>query len=38
LATVGLVIVEGICDARQNARGKGLGEMDHFEGREESLV
>jgi hypothetical protein len=31
LAPVRLVIVEGICDARQNAHRKGLGEMNHCE-------
>jgi hypothetical protein len=30
LATVGLVIVEGICDACQKTHPKGFGNMNHF--------
>lgn len=31
LTTVGLVIAEGICDARYNTHRKGLYEMNHGE-------
>ena len=37
LATVGLVIVEGVCDARQKTQRKGHGETNHCEVYEDSL-